>query len=213
MSQSRTLGTRDSIAEAATALFCEQGYRGASVREICSRAGASANAITYHFGSKEQLYKDILARFASWQLEHAKTVLSADPRSRQEFMIRVELFFEQLLDAYLENRETLRIMLREFEQLLPLGDEGLIGEMVKTSRAISEFIKRAMDIGFVRADVDPDIVAGLLMDRLVNQARFVHAHKMFFNVSTLDPEYRAHWVRATLGIVFNGINAPVEPAA
>ncbi len=178
-----------------------------------SRAGVSANAITYHFGSKERLYRDILDSFASLQLEHAKTVLSADPRSRQEFVIRVELFFEQLLDAYLTNRETLRIMFREFEQLLPHGDDGVIGEMVKTSYAISEFIKRAMDLGFVQADVDPDIVAGLLMDRLLNQARFVHAHEMFFNVSTLDPEYRAHWVRATLRIVFDGINARVDPAA
>jgi AcrR family transcriptional regulator len=140
------------------------------VREICSRAGASANAITYHFGSKDQLYRDILGSFASLQLEHATKALSADPSSQQEFVIR------------------------EFEQLLPHGDDGVLGEMLKTSFAISEFIKRAMDLGFVRADVDPDIVAGMLMDRLLNQARFVHAHEVFFNTSTLDPEYRAHWV-------------------
>ncbi len=206
------MDTRQSIVEAATALFSEHGYRGASVREVCSRAGVSANAITYHFGSKERLYRDILDSFASLQLEHAKTVLSADPRSRQEFVIRVELFFEQLLDAYLENRETLLIMFREFEQLLPHAEDGVVGEMLKTSYAISEFIKRAMGLGFVRADVDPDIVAGLLMDRLVNQARFAHAHEMFFNTSTLDPAYRKHWVRATMQIVFDGINARDEPA-
>ena len=85
--------------------------------------------------------------------------------------------------------------------------------MLKTSFAISEFIKRAMDLGFVRANVDPDIVAGILMDRLLNQARFVHAHEMFFNTSTLDPEYRKYWVRATLQIIFDGINARDEPAA
>ncbi len=207
------MSTRQSIVEAATALFSEHGYRGASVREVCSRAGASANAITYHFGSKEQLYRDILDSFASFQLEHAKTVLSADPKSQQEFVIRVELFFEQLLDAYLENRETLLIMFREFEQLLPYADDGVVGEMLNTSFAISEFIKRAMALGFVRADVDPDIVAGILMDRLLNQARFVHAHEMFFNTSTLDPEYRKYWVRATLQIIFDGINARDEPAA
>lgn len=213
MSQSRSVDTRDSIVEAATALFCLHGYRGASVREICSRAGANANAITYHFGSKEQLYRDVLNRFASLQLEHAETLLSADPRSRQEFVIRLELFFEQLLDAYLENRETLIIMVREFEQLLPHGDDGVVGEMLKTSFAISQFIKRATDLGFVQADIDPDIVAGILIDRLLNQARFVHAHDRFFNTSTLDPEYRAHWVRATLRIIFDGISVRVEPAS
>ena len=207
------MDTRESIVEAATAVFSQHGYRGASVREICSRAGASANAITYHFGSKEELYQQILDSFASLQLEHAKAVLSAEPRSQQEFVIRLEVFFEQLLDVYLENRQTLLIFFREFEQLLPHGDDGVIGEMLKTSFAIAEFIKRAMDLGFVRADADPDIVAGLLIDRLANQARFVDAHESFFNASTLDSGYRAHWVRATLRIVFDGINARDEPAA
>ena len=159
------------------------------------------------------MYRHILDSFASLQLEHAETVLSADPRSQQEFVIRLEFFFEQLLDAYIENRETLLIMFREFEQLLPDGDDGVVGEMVKTSYAIAKFIKRAIDLGFVRSDADPDIVAGLLVDRLLNQARFVDSHHMFFDASTLDPEYRAHWVRATLGIVFDGINTRDEPGA
>jgi AcrR family transcriptional regulator len=183
------------------------------VREICSRAGASANAITYHFGSKERLYRHILDSFASLQLEHAETVLSADPRSQQEFVIRMEVFFEQLLDAYIENRETLLIMSREFEQLFTKGDGGVVSEMVKTSFAIAKFIKRAIGLGFVRADADPDIVAGLLVDRLFNQARFVDSHKVLFDTSTLDPEYRAYWVRATLRIVFDGINTRDEPGA
>ena len=189
---------------------------GASVREICSRAGASSNAITYHFGSKEQLYRHILGSFASLQFERAETVLSTEPRSQQEFIIRLELFFEQLLDVYIENRETILILFREFEQLLPHdddGSDGVIGEIVKTSFAIAKFIKRAMGLGFVRADADPDIVAGLLIDRLLNQARFVDSHDAFFNVSTLNPEYRAYWVRETLRIVFDGINARDEPAA
>ena len=213
MSQTRPISTRQSVVEAATAVFSQHGYRGSSVREICSRAGVSANAITYHFGSKEQLYRHILDSFASLQLEHAETVLSADPRSQREFVVRMEFFFEKLLDAYIENRETLLIMSREYEQLLHKGNDGVVGEMVKTSFVIAKFIKRAIGLGFVRADADPDIVAGLLVDRLFNQARFVDSHKALFDTSTLDPEYRAYWVRATLRIVFDGINTRDEPGA
>ena len=213
MSQTEHIPTRQSVVEAATAVFSQHGYRGSSVREICSRAGVSANAITYHFGSKEKLYRHILDSFASLQFEHAETVLSADPGSHQEFVIRMEVFFEQLLDAYIENRETLIIMSCEFEQLLPGGDDGVVGAMMKTSFAIAEFITRAKNLGFVRADADPDIVAGLLVDRLVNQALFVDSHNLFFKTSTLDPDYRAHWVRATLGIVFDGISSRDRPGA
>jgi AcrR family transcriptional regulator len=142
MSLTERISTRQSVVEPATAVFSQHGYRGSSVREICSRAGASANAITYHFGSKEKLYRHILDSFASLQLEHAKTVLSANPGSQQEFVIRLEIFFDQLLDAYIENRKTLIIMSREFEQLLPHGEDSVVGEMVKTSFAIAKFIKR-----------------------------------------------------------------------
>ena len=56
-------------------------------------------------------------------------------------------------------------------------------------------------------------MAGLLVDRLLNQARFVDSHNLFFETSTLDLDYRAHWVRATLGIVFDGINRRDKPGA
>ncbi len=205
MSHILSKNTRQSIIDAATTLFSKHGYRGASVREICANAGASANAITYHFGSKEQLYLEILDRFNALQLSHAEAALSAEPRSRQEFEIRIELFFEQLLDVYLTNRETLLIIFREFERLLPDEDNSRIGEMAKTNFAVSKYIKRAIDLGFVADDVDPDIVTGILLDRLINQAHFAHTHQNFFNVTTYDPEYRTYWVRATLRVIFNGI--------
>ena len=117
------------------------------------------------------------------------------------------------MNVYLENHETLPIFCREFEELLPHDEDGVRIAVVKSSFSIAEFIQRAAAFGFVRPEVDADIVAGLLLDRLLNQARFVHAHKEYFGVSTLDPEYRPHWIRATLAIVFDGINAPVEPAS
>ncbi len=52
--------TRTALLAAARELFAEQGYDGASVRAITSRAGANLGAITYHFGSKEELYLDLL---------------------------------------------------------------------------------------------------------------------------------------------------------
>ncbi len=52
--------TKTRLLEAATALFAEKGYRGASVREITTRAEANLGAVTYHFGSKAALYEEAL---------------------------------------------------------------------------------------------------------------------------------------------------------
>lgn len=205
MSQLRSITTRQAILDAAVAEFWTHGYRGASVREICASAGASSNAITYHFGSKEKLYQEILDSFATLQNEQTQAVLSGEVRSQEEFAIRLEMFLAQLLETYLDNRETLLIALREFEQLPPDSDDSALRELIEINHSLSNFVQKAKERGFVRDDVDTSMVAGTLLDRLINQARYAHTHAQFFNVTSLDPEYRAYWVRATLGLVLEGM--------
>jgi AcrR family transcriptional regulator len=48
--------TKARLLEAAGEEFAEKGFEGATVRSICSRAGANLAAVNYHFGDKEQLY-------------------------------------------------------------------------------------------------------------------------------------------------------------
>lgn len=199
------ISSRQSILDAAVFEFWEHGYRGASVRKICARAGTSSNAITYHFGSKQKLYQEILDRFAALQLEHAQMTLSGELRSQEEFEFRLEMFLMQLLDAYLKNRESLLIILREFEQLVTMSDDSAIRHLVEINHTLSNFIQKAKDQGFVREDVDADIVSGTFLDRLINQARYAHTHKQLFNVTSLDPEYRTYWLRASLGLVLDGM--------
>ena len=45
-------GTRDDILKAAVELFCERGFSGTTVRDICGRAGANVAAVNYHFKGK-----------------------------------------------------------------------------------------------------------------------------------------------------------------
>jgi AcrR family transcriptional regulator len=52
--------TRQQLLQAAGQVFAEHGYRAATVREICLRAGANVASIHYHFGDKEQLYLEVL---------------------------------------------------------------------------------------------------------------------------------------------------------
>lgn len=205
--------TRKRILGAATGAFAELGYSGASVREICGRVGASPNAINYHFGSKAELYREIVEGFASEQLELAVRILSTPPRSTEDFAIRLELFFGELLHCYLDNRDTIRIIYREFEQLVPHGTDGVVGRLTQVNAVIATFVRQALEQGIVSDGIDADIVAGLLLDRVANQARFTDAHATFFGVSTLDETYRKHWVQSTLQIVLHGICGPASPAA
>jgi AcrR family transcriptional regulator len=51
--------TRERLIDAAGPVFAERGYRGATMREIAERAGANLAAAHYHFGSKQDLYREV----------------------------------------------------------------------------------------------------------------------------------------------------------
>lgn len=52
--------TRAKLIESAGEIFSQRGFRSATVREICRRAGVPIGAISYHFGDKKGLYAEIL---------------------------------------------------------------------------------------------------------------------------------------------------------
>jgi AcrR family transcriptional regulator len=68
MSEHAPQGTRGRLASAAAALFADRGFHGTTIRDIALRAGANVAAGHYHFGSKEELYLEVLrAQFAAIQ--------------------------------------------------------------------------------------------------------------------------------------------------
>ena len=52
--------TKARVLRAASELFAERGFHGTKIREIAARAGANVAAGHYHFGSKRDLYVEVL---------------------------------------------------------------------------------------------------------------------------------------------------------
>ncbi|HRU04537.1 MAG TPA: CerR family C-terminal domain-containing protein [Candidatus Brocadiia bacterium] len=65
--------TRDRILEAASHLFAEKGFRGATVALICRQAKANIAAVNYHFGGKERLYQE------AWRHAHRRLLEQNPP--------------------------------------------------------------------------------------------------------------------------------------
>ena len=55
--QQRALATRAAILNAAIAEFAERGFEGASIRRIADRTGLQHPLITYHYRSKDILWR------------------------------------------------------------------------------------------------------------------------------------------------------------
>jgi TetR/AcrR family transcriptional regulator len=54
--------SREAILDAAERLFAERGYEATSLTDVGAAAGVSRGTPGYFFGSKEQLYRDVLER-------------------------------------------------------------------------------------------------------------------------------------------------------
>lgn len=59
--QERGLSTRRMILEAAGAVFSERGYSAATVSDVLKRLGLTRGAVYFHFASKEELARTVLA--------------------------------------------------------------------------------------------------------------------------------------------------------
>lgn len=56
------VGTRERILDAAEYLFAAKGYDAASTRDIVARTGDTIGSVNYHFGSKQVLLREVVAR-------------------------------------------------------------------------------------------------------------------------------------------------------
>jgi AcrR family transcriptional regulator len=91
--------SRERLLSAAGEVFAEHGFRHATVRDICARAGQGLGAVSYHFGSKESLYAAVMqcAHPASMATYVASAVAAGrTPEDRLRSYVRV--FLEHVFD-------------------------------------------------------------------------------------------------------------------
>ncbi len=59
-----TIDTKEQIIIVAQRLFAERGFAGTTLRNVIGEADVNLAAVHYHFGSKEELFRSVVERFA-----------------------------------------------------------------------------------------------------------------------------------------------------
>ena len=89
--------TRERIVAAALAAFAAKGFHGASTRDIAQRARTNQGLITYHFRSKEELWRAaadrIFGLLAQRLTEQRSALPPEDPREQARELIRIYVRF------------------------------------------------------------------------------------------------------------------------
>ena len=98
-------GPKERILMAASEVFAEQGFAHGTTREIAKRAGANIAAISYHFGSKEQLYLFVLNYWKRKAFEKIPIDRMRDESIPPEERLR--LFVRSMLETTLDEETAL----------------------------------------------------------------------------------------------------------
>jgi AcrR family transcriptional regulator len=85
--------TPDRLLDAASRLFAEKGFEGASVRAITRAARANLGAVTYHFGSKARLRNAVLVRHIRALVARAQSAAALPRPARERLAACVQAFF------------------------------------------------------------------------------------------------------------------------
>lgn len=184
------------LLEAATKLIAEKGLAGASVRDICAEAGVGRNMIHHYFGSKDGLFQAILDNFSSEGFAPAIRTIATPAESAEEFRIKMELFIAETLEALVTHSRVFRIITREQTHYLPLREY---------RTALLDFLQAAQQSAFLRVSVQPDMLPGIILDRLGNQVIYALSlgEETDQNV-ILDADYRRAWLKANSDILIFG---------
>jgi len=197
MSKSNQPPTRERLLTSGTELIAEKGFNGVSVREICVHAETTVNMIHHFFGSKQGLLDAIVEQFSVGVFAVPMRLLEKDPRSKDDFLSRMEMLFESTLDAYIEHRSLLLVVLRE------QADPEALPEYMSR---FTSFLERAKEKGFVRDEIDPEMITGFLLDRVLNQVQLAPWIKRNYGTDLLsDPDYKQRWCQSNLDVFINGI--------
>lgn len=70
--------SRLKLIESATPLFAKRGFAAVSIRQLAEAAGVNSAMISYHFGSKENLYKEVLEQQFFQALKIVEAVWTQD---------------------------------------------------------------------------------------------------------------------------------------
>jgi AcrR family transcriptional regulator len=108
----RPAGTRERILDVALNLFTAQGYDQTSLREIAEPLGVTKAALYYHFPSKDEILRELMARV----LNRFEGIVAA-AESAGSAPRRRRVLVEGWVDLLLAERQVLRMVVAEHPQM------------------------------------------------------------------------------------------------
>lgn len=179
MPKTRNLArTREHILKAALAEFAAKGLHGARCREIARGAGVNKRMLFYCFGSKENLYREILRR----KFSQRTAVFESVPDDLAPAILH-------WYEAFASDLELVRLL--EWEALGATSDK-LVGEEERRQyfKRTSARLRRAQRNGRIPAEVDLTQLQISIIALTAFPLAFPQMTRLASGLAPTDPRFR-----------------------
>jgi AcrR family transcriptional regulator len=183
---------RETILEAATAVFAASGYRAGKVSDVAARIGVTEPVIFQNFGSKAALFAAVLDRLAG----DVRSSLDAPAGHHESVASLLAHILSPADTAALHEPGAHRTLFGDAAALIAGPEAGEAAARVARVVAghLADLVRRGQRDGSVRADVNPAAAAWLILSVL--SARPLRAAAMADE--SLEPDVGGLALRAIL---------------
>lgn len=192
------MDTKTQIIEIARKLFAEQGFDGVSVRTICSQANCNVSAISYYFGSKEELFNATMVAGAERRIKSIQSVLTP-PENIEDFKAKLRIFLHQFFENSCENSCTIQIIVRDHKIIAENESVRTYFQIIPS--IVAKFFREAQEKGILKKEFDPEILVDLTFSPYFMKILFSDTR---LGTHTLDQETRHRMVEQHIEIFCNG---------
>ena len=163
---------------AALDVFAEKGFAGARVQEIAERAGVNKQLISYYFGGKEGLYKELQL---TWRKREMEAEAAQPEMALDELVTRY--LHEALADPRMMRLVVWSGLAEEKERPPDAGDAtpGTSGMRQRRAR------------GELAGDLEPDGVLLALMGAVAAPIVMPHLVRRMFGLEASDPRFERRY--------------------
>jgi AcrR family transcriptional regulator len=145
------INTQDKIITAAQKFFVKKGFAGTSINDIANDAKINKSLIYHHFGSKENLWKEVKLKLFG-QYSQTEAIEFPNP-------LTLRIFLEKLITHrfkfYANNPQLVQMI---HWQSIESFDESNNKAKLQTTYPWIAKIKTLQDQGEIRSDLQPDYV-------------------------------------------------------
>jgi TetR/AcrR family transcriptional regulator, cholesterol catabolism regulator len=148
---------RQRLLDAAADVFKEKGLGATSVNDIAARMGSDRATVYYYYGSKHEIYLDLIRQAVEQIVVIAETA-AIDPAPAT---VRLRLLLEATLDGYERHYPYLHLFVQEDVRRLSPGSEpgndNLEGWVTRFEKAFVSIIEDGIDRGEFRDSLEPKV--------------------------------------------------------